>query len=297
MGKKIITIFAGKGGVGKTTCAAATALYHAGAGRRTLVISTDPTPSLADIFEKNGRGKIAVVTDNLQMHELGLPEVKQMWETRFGREVYEVFASFVDIDYPEFVDFMTSILPGLGDEFMLDYIRQLSLQDETEVIIWDTAPLGQTLALLETPTLLRQHLKMAPRIYSRLKVGSRSRRPVLEILKRWEELSAANVEFLRHEVKFCTVTIAEALAVNQLKGVFAELDKYGLNQDKVIINNLVPMDGSPFLNSRAAQQKHYIERIREVTDGLPVVEVPLFPGEVKGLAILEKFAGYLYGKL
>ncbi len=293
MAPKTITIFAGKGGVGKTTCAAATALHYAKSGRRTLVISTDPTPSLADIFETAGSGKAAPVTENLFMHELGLPEVKQMWETRFGREVYEVFSSFVDIDYPEFVDFMTSILPGLGDEFMLDYIRQLSLTGETDVIIWDTAPLGQTLTLLETPTLLRQHLKMAPRIYSKLKVGKQSRQPVIEILKRWEELSAANVAFLRSEVKFCTVTIAEALAVNQLKGVFAELDKYGLQREKIIVNNLVPADGGAFLKSRAAQQKHYLEQIRKVAGGLPVIEVPQFPGEIKGLKMLEKFAGHL----
>ncbi len=293
MDQKIITVFAGKGGVGKTTCAAATALHYAKSGRRTLVISTDPTPSLADIFEMPGNGKEIRVTDCLYMHELGLNEVKQMWETRFGREVYEVFSSFVSIDYPEFVDFMTSILPGLGDEFMLDYIRELSRKDEMDVIIWDTAPLGQTLTLLETPTMLRQHLRMAPRIYSRLKVGPQSRKPVLDILKRWEQLSAANIDFLRNEVKFCTVTIAEALAVNQLKGVFAEMDRYGLKLEKLIVNNLVPVDGSAFLTSRAEQQKHYLKLIREVTNGLPVIEVPLFPGEIKGLAMLDKFEKHL----
>ncbi|MBN1366582.1 MAG: ArsA family ATPase [Dehalococcoidales bacterium] len=293
MDQKTITIFAGKGGVGKTTCAAATALQYARNGKRTLVISTDPTPSLADIFETTGSGKATPVTDNLLMHELGLPEVKLMWETRFGREVFEVFSSFVAIEYPDFVDFMTSILPGLGDEFMLDYIRQLSQKDETDVIIWDTAPLGQTLALLETPTLLRQHLKMAPRIYSKLKVGKQSRQPVIEILKQWEALSAANIEFLRSQVKFCTVTIAEALAVNQLKGVFAEMNKYDLKREKIIVNNLVPVDGSTFLTNRAAQQKRYLKQIREVTDGLPVIEVPLFPGEIKSLEMLDRFAVYL----
>ncbi len=296
MGQKNITVFAGKGGVGKTTCAAATALYHANLGRRTMVISTDPTPSLADIFEISGKGGAIRVTDCLYMHELGLNEVKQMWETKFGREVYEVFSSFVSIAYAEFVDFMTSILPGLGDEFMLDYIRELSRKDDMDVIIWDTAPLGQTLTLLETPTLLRQHLRMAPRIYSRLKVGSQSRQPVLEILKRWEQLSAANIEFLRNEVKFCAVTIAEALAVNQLKGVFAEMDKYGLKLDKLIVNNIVPADGGSFLAGRAEQQKHYLKLIREVVDGLPVIEVPLFPGEIKGLMMLGEFQKYIFKK-
>ena len=293
MVQKIITVFAGKGGVGKTTCAAATALNHANRGQRTLIISTDPTPSLADIFEISGNSKATRVTDSLYMHELGMNEIKQMWETRFGREVYEVFSSFVSIEYPEFVDFMTSILPGLGDEFMLDYIRQLSLKDETDVIIWDTAPLGQTLTLLGTPTLLRRHLRLAPRIYSRLKVGPQSRQPVLEILKRWEQLSRANIDFLRHEVKFRAVMIAESLAVNQLKGVFAEMHKYGLQLDRLIVNNLVPADGGAFLTGRAEQQKHYLKLIREIAPALPVTEIPLFPSEIKGLAMLNEFAGYL----
>jgi arsenite-transporting ATPase len=249
---------------------------------------------LADIFEITSNGKATRVTDCLSIHELGLNEIKQMWETRFGREVYEIFSSFVSIDYPEFVDFMTSILPGLGDEFMLDYIRELSLKDDLDVIIWDTAPLGQTLTLLETPTMLRQHLRMAPRIYSRLKVGPQSRKPVLDILKSWEQLSTANIEFLREEVKFCAVTIAEALAVNQLNGVFAELNKFGLKLGQIMVNNLVREDGSDFLKSRSRQQKHYLQLIKEIASGLPVVEVPLFPGEIKGLEMLNRFKGHLF---
>ena len=290
----MITVFAGKGGVGKTTCAAATALHYASTGRRTLVISTDPTPSLADIFELDGNRKSARVNDCLYIHELGLDEIKQMWDTRFGHEVYEVFSSFVAIGYPEFVDFMTSLLPGLGDELMVDFIRELSGSDDRDIIIWDTAPLGQTLTLLETPAMLRQHLRMAPRIYSRLKVGPRSRKPVLEILKRWERLSAENMDFLRRDVSFCVVTIAEALAVNQLKGVFAEMDRYGLKPRQFIVNNLVRTDGSAFLASRAEQQQHYLKAILEIVSGLPVIEVPMFPREIKGLDRLDEFRTCLF---
>ena len=55
-----------------------------------------------------------------------MAEVKQMWDKKFGREVYEVFSSFVAVNYTDFVDFMSSILPGLSDEFMVDYIKELS---------------------------------------------------------------------------------------------------------------------------------------------------------------------------
>lgn len=289
MERKIVTVFAGKGGVGKTTCAAATALYYASCGYRTLAISTDPTPSLGDIFEVSGNRKSAKVSDCLHIREIGLDETKQMWDTRFGREVYEVFSSFVNIGYQEFVDFMISLLPGLRDEFMVDYIRELSAGDDLDVLIWDTAPLGQTLTLLETPSMLRRHLRMAPRIYSRLKVGTQSRKPVLETIKRWERLSTENIRFLRRHVRFYVVTIAEALAVNQLERVFAEMNRFELQPEQLIVNNLARIDGSAFLSRRAEEQLHYLKLIRAIASSLPIVEVPMFAGEIRGLGRLREF--------
>jgi arsenite-transporting ATPase len=273
-----ITMFTGKGGVGKTTCSAATAVQYASSGP-TLTISTDATPSLSHIFEISYEGKPTQVLPSLYIHEVGEVEIKEMWDRKFGREVYEVFSAFVDIGYEEFVEFMTSMLPGLGEEFMVDYIRELSLKGTYLNIVWDTAPLGQTLTLLGTPTLLGNHLRMAPRVYSRLKVGRQSREPVLEILKRWEKLSAENMEFLRNDVNFTMVTIPEALAVEQLEGVFRELSKYGLSVKQIIINNVVKSEESEFLKTKARQQKQYLKHIYEKYSHLEIVELPMFPQE------------------
>ena len=84
---KNVTMFGGKGGVGKSTCAVATALKYASLGKRTLVISTDPTPSLADIFDIKHETKPAMVLENLYLAELGMNEVKDMWDKKFGHEV------------------------------------------------------------------------------------------------------------------------------------------------------------------------------------------------------------------
>ena len=135
-----VVMFVGKGGVGKTTCAAAAALNYASTGEQTLAISTDPTPSLLHIFEVDGQRKSEKILNYLQLRELGMPEIKEMWNKKFGREVYEVFSSLVSIDYAEFVDFITQILPGLGDEFIVDYIRELHNENQYRKIIWDTAP-------------------------------------------------------------------------------------------------------------------------------------------------------------
>ena len=107
--EKKVTVFSGKGGVGKTTIAAATALSCALEGERTLIISTDPTPSLSHIFETKSGDKPAKVLENLYFNELGFEEVKQMWEAKFGREVYQIFSSFVDICYEEFTNHIITI--------------------------------------------------------------------------------------------------------------------------------------------------------------------------------------------
>jgi arsenite-transporting ATPase len=286
-------MFTGKGGVGKTTCSAATALHLANSGAPVMLISTDATPSLKHIFETGGDTAVAGLP-SLTIREIGEAEVRQMWDEKFGREVYQVFSAFVDIDYDEFVTFMTSVLPGLGEEFMVDYIRELSLTDDYAHIIWDTAPLGQTLGLLATPALLTEHLRLAPRIYSRLRAGQGSRQPVLEILKRWEALSAANLEFLRNDVAFTMVTIPEALAVAQLEGIFSELERYGLAVQSMIINNVVKIEDSVFLSTRARQQREYLRHIRQHYGHLKLTELPMFPREVKGLARLREVEKILF---
>jgi arsenite-transporting ATPase len=293
--KKLVTMFAGKGGVGKTTCAGATALHHASDSGETLVISTDPTPSLSHIFEVADKAKPVRVLEGLSLAELGLKEIKQMWDKKFGPEVYEVFSSFVAVDYDEFAEFVTSILPGLHDEFMVDYIKELSQAGTYEHIVWDTAPMGQTLGLLQTPSMLREHLRPAPRIYSRLKLGSRTRRSVLDIIKGWEKLSGEDMEFLRQGVSFVIVTIPEALAVEQLDGILEEMGRYGFRADQLVINNVIKeIGGSSFLQARADQQRGYIERLYQKYAGIRIVEVPMFPHEIKGLERLRKVGEYLF---
>ena len=289
-----VIMFAGKGGVGKTTCAAATALYYASNNEKTLILSTDPTPSLSHIFESTDRQKPKKITDGLYLAEIGFEEVKQMWDKKFGREVYEVFSSLVSVSYEDFVDFITSILPGLGDEFIVDYIRELSQQKEYKKIIWDTAPLGQTLGLLQTPAMLSQHLKPAPRIYSRLKLGSETRRSVLDIIKGWERLSGQDTEFLRKEVSFTLVTIPEALAVEQLEGIVGELDKLGFRVERLVINNVIQDTSSAFLRTKAEQQKPYIELIRQRYQYMELTELPLFPSEIKGIDALRQIGKCLF---
>ena len=280
-------VFLGKGGVGKTTCSAATALALAERGEQSLVISTDPTPSLSHIFEISGEHREREVLPGLRLTELGLRDVRAMWDERFGRDVYGVFSSFVDIDYPTFVDFVTAVLPGLNEEFMVDYIRRLALEARYANVVWDTAPLGQTLALLGMPQLLAGHLRTAPRIYSHLRTTGERREPVIEILGRWRDLAAECMEFLRRDVALAMVTIPEALSVYQLDDVVEELARYDLRISRLIVNNVVQVADSPFLEQKRSQQQPHLRRLRERHGGVPIVEIPLFPQEVRGVERLR----------
>jgi arsenite-transporting ATPase len=283
-----VHVFLGKGGVGKTTCAAATALQLAEANEASLVISTDPTPSLSHIYEITGAHREREVRPGLFLTELGLQDVRRMWDEQFGRDVYAVFSSFVDVDYDTFVRFVTSVLPGLNEEFMVDYIRRLALAARYRHVIWDTAPLGQTLALLGMPSLLAEHLRAAPRIYSHLRISGEGRESVMEVIRRWQRLATDCMEFLRRDVTFSMVTIPEALAVNQLDSVFEELSRYGLAVRRLIINNVVPLADSPFLEQKRQQQLPQVERLLErYGAAVAIVEIPLFPQEVRGVERLR----------
>lgn len=189
----------------------------------------------------------------------------------------------MDVGYGEFVDFITDVLPGMRDEFMVDYIRELTAGKAYDKVVWDTAPLGQTLGLLTMPAMLGKHLKMAPRIYSRLKVGGESRRSVLDIIKGWEELSVEDVDFLRHEVEFVIVTIPEALAIEQLDDIFEQFSKHKLKIERLIINNVIKDNGSEFLLTKARQQRAYIEALHGSYTDLKMIELPMFPREIKGI--------------
>ena len=282
-----IQVFLGKGGVGKTTCSAASALAAAERGEQSLVISTDPTPSLSHIFEISGEHREREVLPGLRLTELGLRDVRAMWDERFGRDVYGVFSSFVDIDYPTFVDFVTAVLPGLNEEFMVDYIRRLALEARYANVVWDTAPLGQTLALLGMPQLLAAHLRTAPRIYSHLRTTGERREPVIEILGRWRDLADECMAFLRRDVALAMVTIPEALSVYQLDDVVEELARYDLRISRLIVNNVVQVADSPFLEQKRSQQQPHLRRLRERHAGVPIVEIPLFPQEVRGVERLR----------
>jgi arsenite-transporting ATPase len=95
------------------------------------------------------------------------------------------------------------------------------------------------------------------------------------------------MQFLRSEVAFSMVTIPEALSVLQLDDVVAELARYDLRISRLVVNNVVQAADSPFLEQKRAQQQPHLERLRTRYGGVPIVEIPLFPQEVRGVERLR----------
>ena len=95
-----IVMFTGKGGVGKTTASSATAVHFAENGYKTLLISTDPSPSLSDMFDKNVKGKITTIesVENLYVVELDYELVVELWKEKYGYQVYQVASSFLPVE-------------------------------------------------------------------------------------------------------------------------------------------------------------------------------------------------------
>jgi arsenite-transporting ATPase len=237
--------------------------------------------------------------------ELDYDSVVELWKKKFGDEVYEVIASFLPID-EEIIDYVAGA-PGIDEEFALSYVYDLYTSGEYDVIVWDTAPAGGTLSLLNLQDTFYRHLGEAARLYVKVRHAldalsqGRAKRDPLKIISEWEQLAKNVLDMMRDEkTKAFMVTIPEALAVNQTRRVAGDLAKFGIHMGGVIINNIITQEAadSPFNRSRRETQLKYIEVLdKTYSPDMPVVGLPLFPFEVKGVKALLDVEKRLFPRL
>jgi arsenite-transporting ATPase len=298
--KRQVLMFGGKGGVGKTTSSAATALHFARRGLRTLIISSDLTPSLSDIFETDiGPTERPIPgVENLYGLEIDPDEVMRRWKEKFGPEVYAAASALVDLPYDEVVDYV-AMAPGIQEEFVLDYILERVRDRRYDLVVWDTAPAGDTLRLLGLPQRFLEHLRVAPKVYLEVRDTFKlSRTPFLEIIESWKRLSEQTIRFFTdpENVEFIMVTIPEALGVYQSRRVMRDLRRHGLTVRYLIVNDIIREPDCEFHRQRWEMQQRYLRQLREeLDDGLTLVELPLLPYEVKGVERLAEVERYLFG--
>jgi arsenite-transporting ATPase len=305
--QKRLIMIGGKGGVGKTTCASAIALHFSFQGKKTLIISSDPTPSLSDIFEMEIGDQETPIQNAKALYgiEISSEGVLKKWKDRFGPEIYEVVSSFTSLDY-DFVDYIGGA-PGIEEEYMLNYILELVESAQYDLVVWDTAPAGHTLRLLHLPQIFLKHLEAATKFYMnlysyfeklkesvKLKKGKRS---LLEIISGWEDLAEKVVNFIRDPEKsdFIIVTIPEALGVKQTGRIIKDFDEYQLKVNHLIINYVIQEADCDFHKIRKEMQQNYIQVLeRQYSSRIGLIELPLMPQEVKGVERIHKISEILF---
>jgi len=298
-GKKRVLMFGGKGGVGKTTCSATTALHYASLGRRTLIISSDLTPSLSDMFEMEvgPTEKPVKGVDNLYALEIGPEEVMKRWKEKFGPEIYEAACSLIDMEYDEVIDYV-GMAPGIQEEFMLDYVLERIKDGSYDLIVWDTAPAGDTLRLLELPHKFIAHLRIAPKVYLQVKDAFKLKKvPFLNIIEGWKALAEEVTNFMRdpQNTEFILVTIPEGLGVYQARRLVKEFEGFGLRIRYMLVNNVIKNPDSDFYSQRMEMQRKYIDMLsNDHGDRMQLIEVPLFPHEIKGVESLRELEAVLF---
>ncbi|NTV97554.1 MAG: TRC40/GET3/ArsA family transport-energizing ATPase [Chlorobiaceae bacterium] len=305
-----LILMTGKGGVGKTSMAAATGLRCAELGYKTLVLSTDPAHSLADSFDLELGHEPKEIRSNLWAAELdALQELEQNWGTvkRYITEVLQ--ARGLDGVQAEEL----AILPGMDEIFGLVRVFRHHQEGNYDVLVIDSAPTGTALRLLSVPEVAGWYMR---RLYKPLEKVAMYLRPLVEPIFRplagfslpdkqmmdlpyefYEKIDALGRILTDHTVTSVRlVTNPEKMVIKESLRAHAYLGLYGISVDLVISNRIIPPEvNDPYFQYWKENQKIYRQEIIDNFTPLPVKEVPLYSREICGLDALEKLKELLYG--
>ena len=302
-----VLLFTGKGGVGKTTIAAATAVRAAKAGRRTMIMSTDPAHSLADSFDVELSSESRQVAPNLWAEQIDAQErLEANW-----REIQEYMVSLMNwagVDAIQAEEL--SVLPGLDEIFSLIDVKRYVDAGKHDVLIVDCAPTGETLQLLTFPDAAKWWLD---KIYPWSRRAMRVARPVLQPMMHMplpsDEVYASLKDLLMDldgmrkvltDPEITTVRIVlnlEKMVVKEAKRAYTYLSLFGYVTDAVIVNRLLPGDLHDELFQKWQRiHQRYQREVEESFAGIPIFNVPLFDQEVVGERMLSRMAKAIYGE-
>ena len=297
--------FGGKGGVGKTALAGATALWLAGKGKRTLLASTNPVHSLSGLLEQSVFGAPTAVLDNLWAYEIDTKETIERSKKEI-REKIQWFLKFADISTKadDFVESAT-MNPAFEESAMFENMVDLMLKNDYDVYVFDTAPTANA----------RRLLGMS-KVYSlwedkmlKSREEARSLREMLSFSKKKEEDPLMNylIQFRQRldqarqrltdqeKTAFFFVTLAEALPIAVISRFIGWFEDFGIPVGGVIVNMLLDKaalgdDVPEFVRNRVQMQEEYLQTIWEKFDGAVRALVPLFDQEVRGCPMLRAAA-------
>ncbi len=301
-----LIVFGGKGGVGKTSCAVATALALS-ENFKTLLISTDPAHSVSDCLEQEIGFKVVHIegTKNLSAIEVKADEALAVFKGEHHKELKKLLETSTNLDNEDIDEMMTLSIPGIDEVMSFKTIIDFIEEGKFDKYVVDTAPTGHALRLISSPKLLDEWIKVAARMRWKYRYmvtsfsGSYHQDDVDSFLLSLKKTVKRIENILRDNTKceFIPVCIPEAMAVLETNRLLTDLNKSGIISRQLIINNLMVEEDCEFCRRRKAGQAKYLQEIKETYDQLNQAEVPMFPEEIKGLDALNHLQTFLFNYL
>jgi len=301
-------LFGGKGGVGKTTAAAATSFYVAGKrpNDKILVISTDPAHSLSDSFDQPIGDRVTPIEAvvNLFALEMDAPRRLEEFKAKYKEELETIAYRGTIFDQEDISEFFSLSLPGLDEMMAIIEIAHNVKDGEYTLIVLDTAPTGHTIKLLELPDLMLQWLGVLElmqkkyRYIVRRLTGRRPKDKVDDFLAK----QAADVRLLKalfadqKSTEFVPVTIPEKMAIEETQRLVDALGRLQLSVKTIVINRVAADSECPFCRTRQESQEEGLGEVEQRFASYNLIKVPLLPWEVQGKERLERYAQVMLGE-
>ncbi len=298
-----LIIFGGKGGVGKTSCAIATALALSETFK-TLLISTDPAHSVSDCIEQQIGFKVVKVAgiDRLSAIEVVADEALSIFKSEHRSELKKLLVTSTNLDNDDIDEMLTLSIPGIDEIMSFKTIIDFIEEGQYEKYVVDTAPTGHALRLISSPKLLDEWIKVAARMRWKYRFmitsfsGSYQQDDVDAFLLSLKKTVKRIENILRDNTKceFLPVCIPEAMAINETGRLLADLAISGIIARQIIVNNVMVSDGCDFCKRRKSGQLKYLQEISNTFNKLNLVEVPMFAEEIKGIKALVILKNVLF---
>jgi arsenite-transporting ATPase len=297
-------LYTGKGGVGKTSVAAATARRCAAAGRRTLVLSTDPAHSLADVLGVPVGSDPTAVSEDLDAQQVqAQDELERNWAAMQGWLGELLVERGVDRISAEEL----TVPPGMDELFSLLQLKRHHEAGRYEVIVVDCAPTGETLRLLSFPDVARWWIqKVFPQQGRILDAARPFARAMLDVELPGQvvldevgalvrNLVAMNELLRDHEhVSLRLVMNPDRMVVDEARRTFTYLNLYGFLTDAVVVNRIFPAEVGDYFGAWRERQQTQLRDIETAFAPVPVLRAPYFADEVVGAEMLDALAAEVF---
>jgi arsenite-transporting ATPase len=301
-----ILLFTGKGGVGKTTVAAATAARSAAAGQRTIVLSTDPAHSLADAFDVPLGDEPTAIADHLWGQQLNArTRFEDAWD-----DIRSYMVGVLDWAGADAVEAEElAVIPGLDEVFALADIKSFATSGAYDVVIVDCAPTAETIRLLSLPDILAWYME---RVFETQRRLTKIARPILDrvtslpiagdqvfaaVRRFYERLDGVRELLTDGDITSARLVVnPERMVVAEARRTFTYLSLFGYHVDAVIANRLLPQEiADPWFARWKATQLEHLSMIEEAFAPLPILTAELAEHELAGHDQLLAFGSSLYG--